>query len=119
MEKITNNGGFSTKTDFKLDNGDRIRVEVWYVTEYTSANKGTYYNCNISTKGKGCSKWIHKLNGKTAKDESVLKVITEDQLYTAYYNHWAKCIFSNGSLNGELIDFTVKEKPQQSKLYDF
>jgi len=122
-EKVSHNGSYSTKTDFKLANGNQVRVEVWLVTECTNANKLTYYNCNISTKGKGCRNWVFEFRSNHAKDSKILELISEKQLYTAYYNHWSKLnpirIFANGSLNSELNRFTVKEKPQQLKHYIF
>jgi hypothetical protein len=53
MEKITHNGSFSTRTDFRLESGEQIRLEVWYSTECTYANSITYYSCNVYKKGKG------------------------------------------------------------------
>ena len=72
----------STKTDFRLNTGEQIRVEVWLTTECTSANRATYYNCNISTKGKGCRNWVFKFRSNYAKDERILDLITQEQLYT-------------------------------------
>jgi len=123
MENISHNGSLSTKTDFRLKRGGQIRIEVWLTTECTSTNSATYYNCNVSAKGKGCRNWIFKFKSKYAKDERILELITEEQLYTAYHNHWIKLnpirIFSNGCFNGEYKNFTVKEKEYQSKHYDF
>lgn len=123
MEKISHKGSFSTITDFTLENGNHVRIVVWFKTEYTSANQGTYYVFNLYTKGKGCRNWIIKFNSKYAKDERSLEYISEEQLYTSFYNHWIKLnpirIFSNGSINGEYVNFTVSEKQQESKHFQF
>jgi len=121
MEKVSHNGTLSTKTDFRLESGIQVRVEVWFTNEYV--NESTYYNFNVSTKGKGCRNWIFKFRSRYVKDERIFELITEEQLYTAYYNHWVKLnpirIFSNGRINGEYKNFTVKEKEYQSKHYTF
>jgi hypothetical protein len=123
MEEISHNGSLCTKTDFKLDTGARVRVEVWFTTEATSANRATYYNCNIFTKGKGCRNWIFRFRSKNSLDERIFEFITEEQLYTAYHNHWVKLNpirhFSSGSFNGKLMYFRVKEKTQQTDHYSF
>ena len=123
MEKISHNGSLSTKTDFRLESGMQIRIEVWFTTECTVANQATYYNCNVSTKGKGCRNWIFKFRGENSINERILQLITKEQLYTAYFNHWNKLnpvrMFSDGSVNGEYVNFTVKEKPPQSRHYAF
>ncbi len=123
MEKISHVGSLSTKTDFKLETGNYVRIEVWFTTECTSANQGTYYNCNVSTKGKGCRNWHFEFRSNHAKDKRILELISEEQLYTAYYNHWTKLnpirIFENGRINNELNNFTVNEKKYPSKHYAF
>lgn len=123
METVLHNGGFSTKTDFRLENGGQVRLEVWFTTEFTNSNKGTYYNCNISTKGKGCRNWVFIFRSSSSKDERFFDFITEDQLYTAYFNHWNKLnparIFALGSINSELVHFTVNEKSQPQRHYEY
>ena len=123
MEKISHNGSLSTKTDFRLESGMKIRIEVWFTTECTAANQATYYNFNVSTKGKGCRNWIFQFKSKNSLDERILELISEEQLYTAYFNHWSKLnpvrMFSNGGINSEYVNFRVKEKTQQSKHYAF
>lgn len=123
MEKISHNGGFSTRTDFRLESGEQVRIEVWLITEYTNSNRGTYYTCNLSTKGKGCRNWVYKFTSNESKDKRIFEYLTEQQLYTAYNNHWSKLnpvrIFANGCINGEFVEFTVKEKPQQLRHFAY
>ena len=123
MEKVTHKGSLATITDFKQYLGGYIRIEVWFTTEATSANMGTYYNCNVYTKGKGCRNWIFQFKSTRALDERILDLISKEELYTAYYNHWVKLnpirLFAGGSIDGELIHFSVKEKQQPTKHFDF
>jgi len=123
MEIVSHNGGFSTKTDFKVETGGQVRVEVWLTTECTVSNRGTYFNCNISTKGKRCRNWIFAISSNTSKDERIFDFISEGQLYTAYYNHWIKLnpirMFANSIINSELVHFTVNEKSQPQRHYAY
>lgn len=123
MEKISHNGSFSTKTDFRLKDGSQVRLEVWFQTECTYANRLTVYACNVSTKGKGCRKWIFQFQSDNSKDRRILQFVSEEQLYTAYYNHWSKLnpvrMFANGSLNGELLNISVTEKRQPIRHYNY
>jgi len=123
MEKITHNGGFSTITDFRLENGTQVRIEVWFSTQYTVSNKSTSYNFNLSTKNKGYKKWTFQFRSENSLDKRAFEYITEQQLYKAYFNHWKKInpirLFSGGSMNSELINFKVNEIPTEQKHYLF
>tara|TARA_B110000503_G_C6846467_1_gene288972 strand:- start:225 stop:593 length:369 start_codon:yes stop_codon:yes gene_type:complete len=120
MEKVSHQGNLATKTDFRVETGGLVRIEVWLTTICTVSNQATYYNCNVSTKGRGCRNWVFEFRSE-GKDGRILELITEEQLYTAYHNHWIKLnpirIFSGSRINGELTNFTVTEKEYQSKHY--
>ncbi len=121
MKSILHKGNLSTSTDFRLEDGSLVRIEVWYTTECTVSNQHTYYNCNVSTKGKGCRNWVFKFKSENSKDKKILDLISEEQLYEAYFNHWSKLnpirMFSGGQYNSELVNFTVKEKQLNTKHY--
>jgi hypothetical protein len=123
MESVSHNGSFSTKTDFRLVDGSQVRLEVWLQTELTSANVATYCVCNLSTKGKGCVNWNFQFKSARSLDDRILKVLTHQQLYSAYSNHWVKLnpirLFCNSSVNGEYVEFSVTENPHQLKHFAF
>ena len=122
MEKISHNGSLSTSTDFKLKDGSQIRIEVWFTISCSASNRNTFYKFNVFTKKKYGRKWYFKFASKTPKDDRIFKIISEQQLYTAFYNHWYKLnpirIFSKGSYNSELTNFSVEEK-QAEKHYNY
>lgn len=108
--KITHNGSRYTKTHIKNSNKDTIIISVWITSDLYGHNQLLIYNHSISVKKYKCRNEEFKYCSKTTLDDRYKDYITEQDLYTAYHNHWNKInpitLFSNGVINGE---HTVKE----------
>lgn len=122
VEKISHIGNLWTITDFKLEDKSQIRLKVRLVTECSVANTWTYYKTYVYKKGYKCRNWVFNFESDNMVDSRILQLISKEQLYIAYYNHWQKInpirFFHKGIINGELINFEVEEKTQ-NKHYSY
>jgi len=116
MTNISHIGNLWTITDFKLEDKSQIRLKVKFETVCTVTNTWTYYKTHVYKKGYKCKIWEYNFEMENGLDSRVLQLISEEQLYTAYYNHWQKLnpirMFSNTMVDSELVNFRVKEKTQ-------
>jgi hypothetical protein len=116
ITNISHIGNLWTITDFRLEDKSQIRLKVKFETVCTVANTWTYYKTFVYKKGYKCMNWVFEFEMENAVDIRILKLISEEQLYNAYYNHWQKLNpirkFNRGIINSELVDFKVKEKTQ-------
>ena len=117
MENISHIGSLWTITDFRLDDGSLIRLKVGFELVITICNQRTFYKTHVYTKGYKCKNWVYNYETDNSIDNRILDKISEEQLYQAYYNHWQKMnpirMFNNNTVNGELINFKVKENFQE------
>lgn len=115
-KNISHIGSLWTMTDFKLKDGSQIRLKVSVKLVCTVANTSTFYITHVFTKGNKCRNWIYQFESKKPLDERILEIITEQQLYKAYYNHWQKLnpvrLFFKGQVNSEFVDCKVIENHQ-------
>lgn len=115
VEKIYHQNSRITRTVFRLENGDCVKVSVWFSENWIQAQ--TYYNFSIDVKKFRCKKYEYKATSKSALDEIYKEYITEEMLYTAYHNHWDKLNpirkFSKGKINGVI---QIKENIKQIEI---
>ena len=114
MEQIINIGSLFTITEFRAKDGSMFKIKVYFETSSNVAFSLTEYKCSVYTKNKWCSNWHYKGTKTAIEVIRNFSFITENQLYTALYNHWNKLnpirIFNRSETNGLLGDFSVKEK---------
>lgn len=102
VEKILHTGSRITRTIFRLDNGDSVKVSVWFEDRWTQGQ--IWYNFVIETKKYKHKKYLYRITSDNSLDERYKEYITEEMLYQSYHNHWDKLnpikMFSKGCING-------------------
>ena len=104
-------GNRITRTHFIDEDKNEIRVDVWFESECNVSNNNTYYVYAINKRGYRCRNF-HYI-GKSYGTKEVGKYLPEQDLYTAFHNHWDNInplkAFANGMINSQYINFKVKE----------
>lgn len=99
---ISAQGTLYTVTQFRNKDNSTVRVKVWFDKESTYANSITFYNYRVDVR-----KYKHKIFNKVTvgyntANKEYKKYMTEQDLYTCFFNHWHTVnpirIFSTGQI---------------------
>lgn len=109
--RISHKGSLTTITEFVLPNKQgKVKLEVLFESDWVQS--GCYYTFRLYTKGYKCKNWVNQFKSENPLDPRVFEYVSNQQLYTAFHNHWNKLnpvrLFSQGRYNSELTSSQVQ-----------
>ena len=111
-QKIERNGSYSTRTLFRKENGDVVRVDVTFESECTVSCRYTAYSYTLSVRKFRFKKFERKYQSASLVSDKYKEYLTKQELYTAFYNHWQAVnpinMFCTYNLNGVDSDWSVE-----------